>query len=71
MHAHKKSHATRIVLNMDFMALLSFYDARAGVRLLGFSLVCFSEFPYQRKYTLPYEKGDDAIYPPRQVSAEE
>jgi len=34
MHAHKKSHATRIVLNMDFMALLSFYDARAGVRLL-------------------------------------
>jgi len=30
-----------------------------------------SAFPDKGKYTLPYEQGDDAVYPPREVSAKE
>ena len=41
---------------------------RSGCRCVG--IIRMPQFPDKRKYAVSYEKGNDAVYPPGQVSAE-
>ena len=45
------------------ITIFAFWGVRQAIRM--------PQFPYQRKYAESYEKGNDAVYPPGQVSAKE